>query len=454
MGRKGADAVVAMRLPSGAPDPSFGVAGILNLGPGGAGVTIQPDGKLLFGGSSSASGTDDFRVRRFEANGTPDTAFGVGGSATVDFEGGSDSLSGIALLADGSIVLAGTTIDAVTGDRDFVLARLTPGGTLDPAFGGAGTGRVRTAVTLNQNAVDVVRIGSRLTVVGNTSVPGGNDILLARYSLDGVLDTSYGLNGLFSVTFSATTDEIPAQASVSPDGRLVVAGLLREFSMFDFALIRTDAPCVNDFQVLATPSTCPSGDASATVIGTVPGATYAWTIQNGTILSGQGTPTIRYSAGPVGTTSVSATVSSGACEANGSASTFVDVSGCTAALGFHTLAPCRAVDTRLPDGPSAGPSLPARGSRRFPLAGICGVPADARAVAANVTVLNASTSGSLSAFAEGIPAPPTSVNAYRPGDARAAFAQLSLGENGAIRVESTQHTGSADVLVDVSGYYK
>lgn len=56
---------------------------------------------------------------------------------------------------------------------------------------------------------------------------------------------------------------------------------------------------------------------------------------------------------------------------------------------FHTLTPCRTVDTRNVVGPMGGPALTcslAPLPRTFPLAGACGVPSTARAISYNVGV--------------------------------------------------------------------
>ncbi|HKC86427.1 MAG TPA: hypothetical protein VKG02_10660, partial [Blastocatellia bacterium] len=55
------------------------------------------------------------------------------------------------------------------------------------------------------------------------------------------------------------------------------------------------------------------------------GATYLWTITNGTITSGQGTPSITWTAGSAGSTTLSVTVSvGGGCSASGSKSVTVN----------------------------------------------------------------------------------------------------------------------------------
>ncbi|HSB64185.1 MAG TPA: glycoside hydrolase family 44 protein, partial [Thermoanaerobaculia bacterium] len=61
---------------------------------------------------------------------------------------------------------------------------------------------------------------------------------------------------------------------------------------------------------------------------------------------------------------------------------------------FHTVAPCRFVDTR---GVS-GPALAANVRRDVVLTGACGIPATAKAVSANVTVTGSTSAGNLVAF--------------------------------------------------------
>ncbi len=126
-----------------------------------------------------------------------------------------------------------------------------------------------------------------------------------------------------------------------------------------------------------------------------------------------------------------------------------------AAANFFTLPPCRAVDTRGPDGPWGGPSLAGSGARRdFSLAGRCGVPADAVATAANVTAVSPGAAGSLSLFPSGTPAPGTSNLNFSAGTVRANNAILSLlgSPAGSVAVEADLR-GHTDLILDVSGYF-
>ncbi|HLX07199.1 MAG TPA: PQQ-binding-like beta-propeller repeat protein [Thermoanaerobaculia bacterium] len=126
-----------------------------------------------------------------------------------------------------------------------------------------------------------------------------------------------------------------------------------------------------------------------------------------------------------------------------------------APLGFFTVAPCRVVDTRGPTGPYGGPALAGFGSRRaFQLAGQCGIPADAKAVAANVTVVNPSAAGDLRIGPSGVANVTSSLN-FSAGRLLASNTVIGLTGDplGTAWVQS-DGAGSANLLIDVSGYYK
>ena len=80
-------------------------------------AVLQPDGKILVAGSAQADG--DVAVARVNANGSPDTTFGVAGKATVDF-GVAAFGKAVALQPNGRNVVAGQR----TGGDDFAVARL------------------------------------------------------------------------------------------------------------------------------------------------------------------------------------------------------------------------------------------------------------------------------------------------------------------------------------------
>jgi glucose/arabinose dehydrogenase len=122
---------------------------------------------------------------------------------------------------------------------------------------------------------------------------------------------------------------------------------------------------------------------------------------------------------------------------------------------FTPLTPCRVLDTRDPVGPWGGPSLQPGASRNFAIAGRCGIPLDAVAVAANITVANATTAGSLSMGPAGA-APALDTIDFHAGSARANNAILGLfgAPAGTISVTSGFALGAADLVIDVNGWWR
>jgi uncharacterized repeat protein (TIGR01451 family) len=123
-------------------------------------------------------------------------------------------------------------------------------------------------------------------------------------------------------------------------------------------------------------------------------------------------------------------------------------------LSFHTLTPCRLVDTRGAAGPFGGPALAANTSRTFTVVGRCGLPATAWAVALNVVVAAPTAAGYFSVYPGGTPVPATSTVNYAAGRTRANNATLSLGPAGDLAVFNGQATGSAHLILDITGYFE
>jgi pseudomonalisin len=120
---------------------------------------------------------------------------------------------------------------------------------------------------------------------------------------------------------------------------------------------------------------------------------------------------------------------------------------------FYTVAPCRVLDTRLPSGPLGGPALAAGEVRDLPLAGNCGIPADAEAVVANLTVVNPSAQGYFDLSVTGSFGHTSTLN-FRAGQTRANNAVVPLFGNGHTKAHLAMATGQADLVVDVTGYFR
>jgi hypothetical protein len=123
------------------------------------------------------------------------------------------------------------------------------------------------------------------------------------------------------------------------------------------------------------------------------------------------------------------------------------------AASFFSLAPCRLLDTRDPDGPSGGPALQAGSIRGFPAAGLCEIPDTARAISVNVTVAQPTVAGHLTLFPSGAEVPSSSTINYRANQTRANNAVVLLDELGNFDVDCSQSSGTVHMIVDVNGYF-
>jgi hypothetical protein len=125
---------------------------------------------------------------------------------------------------------------------------------------------------------------------------------------------------------------------------------------------------------------------------------------------------------------------------------------------LYTVPPCRVIDTREPDGPLGGPILSGNDAvRSFDLgSNTCGIPADAAALVANVTVTMGSARGSLRVYpGTGMAAPMASVLDWSSGQTRASNATLALPPwPGGLLAVQNNSTGPVHLIVDVTGYFK
>jgi hypothetical protein len=88
------------------------------------------------------------------------------------------------------------------------------------------------------------------------------------------------------------------------------------------------------------------------------------------------------------------------------------------------------------------------------MAGRCGIPGEADAVAVNVTVTQPTAPGHLVIYPFGTALPPTSTINYAAGQTRANNAIVRLGSIDSIAVTCGQSTGTTHFILDVVGYFR
>ena len=229
------DFVVTRYNPNGTLDTTFGRGGKVRtdfpgLAAAPSSVVIQPDGKIVVAGGAFPLFTfaGNFKVVRYNANGTLDTSFGDGGIVTTNFPEGSYAFD-VALQPDGKIIAAGTVfVDFVIGDSsntDFALARYNTDGTPDATFGNGG--QVSTDfLGVEDDAFSVlIQPDGKIVAVGSANDPATfYDFAAARYLSNGTLDTTFGVAGKVQTDFGDQNFDRARSAALQPDGKIVAAG--------------------------------------------------------------------------------------------------------------------------------------------------------------------------------------------------------------------------------------
>jgi uncharacterized delta-60 repeat protein len=241
------DFALARYNPDGSLDATFGNGGMVStdfvgLEDDAFSVLIQPDGKIVAVGSANNPATYyDFAAVRYLRNGTIDTTFGVAGKVTTDFgDQNFDRARSAALQPDGRVVAAGFAISRNGGVQNFAVARYSSNGVLDTSFSRDGLLQIDfDDCCQSANKVLVQNDGKILTVGYANTEDSDSDFLLARLNSRGSLDTTFGIGGKVRTSFGDLNGGANG-AALQADGNIVAVGFQATFTnqWSNFALAR------------------------------------------------------------------------------------------------------------------------------------------------------------------------------------------------------------------------
>jgi uncharacterized delta-60 repeat protein len=218
---------------NGSLDTSFGNGGLVVTtfkqgSTGASGVVVEADGRLVVAGDNGSG----FELARYNANGSLDTSFGTGGKVYTPVANG--TYAGFHCLAqdpvNGDLIVVGQTGPSVSQSQ-WLLAAYSANGTLDPSFGTNGL-VYNSAFT----AAEAVAIYPQTDTTGNAgkimvSGSGGGPANyyttpeafdLARYNLNGTLDTTFGSGGMATTPIGAYSEAWAV--AIQADRKVVAAG--------------------------------------------------------------------------------------------------------------------------------------------------------------------------------------------------------------------------------------
>ncbi len=207
----------------GITDNTFGLGGIANSEIIGYSIAVQNDGKIVMGGKYGS----DFGIERYNINGTLDSTFGINGKTIIDI-GANEYCTSIAIQQDGKIVMGGKY--SLITDRRFAIARVDSSGDLDTNFGNGGFN------------IDYLEGGTGPASIAIQStgkiVYTSDNFKLVRYSSVGLIDSTFGINGIDSVDFiNCDSYSLACQT----DDKIVVCGNADNGMFTGFGLARLNS---------------------------------------------------------------------------------------------------------------------------------------------------------------------------------------------------------------------
>ena len=208
----------------------------------GSGIAIQSDDKIVVAGTSdSGSGTSEFAIARFNVDGSLDPSFDVDGLATISFSAGDDVGSGVAVQSDDKIVVVGTS-DSGSGISEFAIARFNVDGSLDTAFNGDGMVTAGFLAGDNVGSGIAVQSDGKIVVVGTSDDTSTTWLAVAGFTMDGSPDTSFAGGGRVLIKSSSTGRDIGSGIAVQSDDKIVVVGSGDDINgALEFVLARFNA---------------------------------------------------------------------------------------------------------------------------------------------------------------------------------------------------------------------
>jgi uncharacterized delta-60 repeat protein len=208
----------------GTPDSSFSGGGLVQLPDGifGRALALQPDGRIVVVADEQGG---DVHVLRYGVHGGADHSWSGDGDVTVNFGTINDFATGVIVQPDGRILVLGYSVSCPTEECEVIrvaLARLTPAGHVDAGFGSDGqverrfSDREPAGVGLQSDGGIVVATGLDGLSCPSTGLLTGT---LHRFHADGTIDHAFGGAGSVAIHSLQASD-----VAVAADDRILVGG--------------------------------------------------------------------------------------------------------------------------------------------------------------------------------------------------------------------------------------
>lgn len=228
---------------NGTVDKTFGKNGVTALDfsgdeANGTAIVVQADGKILVTGLySKGTNGDDYQILlvRLNSNGSLDATFGTAGILNIGNPLSLEIATSIQLVGAGKILVGGIISDEADQLVLPLLMRLNPNGSFDNTFGTNGIYKYDAALSNTPTKyiynVAIDKIGNIFAAGKSVNKQGENKAFLIKTSENGVLDNTFGTNGIVEIGDDNADDKVFfSNLKVQSDGKIVV---LKNISLAD-----------------------------------------------------------------------------------------------------------------------------------------------------------------------------------------------------------------------------
>ncbi len=224
--------VVVRFSPSGDIDSTFGENGVATIPiiEGACSyecLALQPDGKIIAGGYfGNTLWWYVLLLTRFNEDGTLDTSFGDNGVVKHSHGDVDDEAFEVAIAENGNIVVAGFTATATYNFSTLVM-QFTPSGEVDSTFGSDGA---IVSDLANYDVADAVSIlaDGKIVVAGTSGEgpPNSYHMAIWKYNADGTPDNSFDSDGFVQHELE-NYYTMGYGLAIQNDGKILIAGQAR-----------------------------------------------------------------------------------------------------------------------------------------------------------------------------------------------------------------------------------
>jgi uncharacterized delta-60 repeat protein len=193
-------------------------------------VAVQANGKIIVAGTYYGTTYSGHAIlTRYNTNGTIDNSFGVNGTYIAFFY--SENINKIFVQPDGKILIVGSDYSS-TNDGILFIKRLLPSGSVDNSFGINGVVKRSFAYKSLAIGASFLQNDGSIILAGNTWIPstGKYGYVALKYTSSGLLDSSFGVNGLFEQNTEKINYTI-TNMRINTNGKILLSAYVRQGSI-------------------------------------------------------------------------------------------------------------------------------------------------------------------------------------------------------------------------------